>query len=208
MAGIKRRIILKDQILNAIRHSTSIKGTASYLGVPISLLKPFLLEYKDDNTEKSLYETYFSTKNKFSQVNKRKIKNKRITIHDLFQKGMHGLNSYTEGKIFREGIKLGYIKDECSCCGYNASRHIDGKKPLVLIFKDKNRKNWITTNLLILCFNCYFINISDISSEIELKKAIRFNKKDMSIENNIIDDNIIDDNEEEDIYKYVTRNIL
>jgi hypothetical protein len=59
-------------------------------------------------------------------------------------------------------ISEGYIKEECSSCGYKNKRNIDQKVPLLVHYVDGNKRNWRLENLQFLCYNCYYIHIGDI----------------------------------------------
>jgi len=61
-------------------------------------------------------------------------------------------------------IAEGFLKECCSVCGFNERRVLDYKMPLLLHFKDNNRKNYRPENLQLVCYNCYYLNIGDIFS--------------------------------------------
>ncbi len=46
----------------------------------------------------------------------------------------------------------------------NEQRVTDYRVPLLLNYKDGNRKNWKQDNLELLCYNCYFLYIGDVYS--------------------------------------------
>ena len=60
--------------------------------------------------------------------------------------------------------------EQCNCCSFEERRVVDYKVPLVLNFKDKNKKNWKQDNLEFLCYNCYFLNVGNIWSDNQLKQ--------------------------------------
>ena len=69
------------------------------------------------------------------------------------------------------------IKEECNCCEFNERRVLDYKVPLILNFKDGNKKNWKLENLEALCYNCYFLNIGNVWSENQLQQMEDYSLK-------------------------------
>ena len=49
--------------------------------------------------------------------------------------------------------------------------------PLILNFKDGNKKNWKLENLEALCYNCYFLNIGNVWSENQLQQMEDYSLK-------------------------------
>ena len=66
--------------------------------------------------------------------------------------------------------------EKCNNCGFEEKRLTDGKVPLVLDFKDGNRKNHKYDNLQMLCFNVHFW----------LMEILQVQKKNMNINEFII----------------------
>ena len=69
------------------------------------------------------------------------------------------------------------VKEECYCCEFNERRVVDYKVPLILNFKDKNKKNWKLENLELLCYNCYFLNVGNVWSDNQLQQMEDHNQK-------------------------------
>ena len=62
-------------------------------------------------------------------------------------------------------IGEGYLDDCCSNCSFNERRVLDYKVPLIMNFKDGNKKNYKLDNVELLCYNCYFLTVGDIFSD-------------------------------------------
>ena len=60
------------------------------------------------------------------------------------------------------------IEEKCSKCGFSERRIKDTKVPVILNFKDGDKKNWHLDNLEFLCYNCSFLYAA---SPIEEKQA-------------------------------------
>jgi hypothetical protein len=60
-------------------------------------------------------------------------------------------------------IKYGFLHEECSRCGFHEQRITDLTVPLMLHFKDGNRKNFNHENLELVCFNCYYLQIGNLN---------------------------------------------
>ena len=63
-------------------------------------------------------------------------------------------------------IAEGYLPEQCNRCEFGEARLLDGKVPLILTFKDKNKHNYHRDNIELLCYNCSFLYAaSPISDE-------------------------------------------
>ena len=61
------------------------------------------------------------------------------------------------------------MKEECSCCSFNERRVSDYKIPILLNFKDGNKKNYKKDNIQFLCYNCFYLTIGDIFTDKQVK---------------------------------------
>ena len=58
------------------------------------------------------------------------------------------------------------LAEQCNRCECGEARLLDGKVPLILTFKDKNKHNYHRDNIELLCYNCSFLYAaSPISDE-------------------------------------------
>jgi 5-methylcytosine-specific restriction endonuclease McrA len=71
--------------------------------------------------------------------------------------------NYPIWKLKRRLLLNGYMKEECCNCGYCERRITDHRVPLILDFLDGNRKNHSYENMRMLCFNCYFLIVGNIT---------------------------------------------
>ena len=78
--------------------------------------------------------------------------------------GQVPMTNFNPDKVKKRLFEEGYLQEECSMCGFNERRLLDYKIPLLLHFKDNNKKNWRLENLEVLCYNHYFLTIGDIFS--------------------------------------------
>ena len=72
-------------------------------------------------------------------------------------------------------ITEGYLLEECAECGFKERRVLDYKMPLILHFKDKNKKNYRQENIELLCYNCYFIYQGDIFTDKQIQHIEDYN---------------------------------
>ncbi len=56
--------------------------------------------------------------------------------------GRVDISNYKPQEIKDRLIHESLIKEECHCCKFNERRVVDYKVPLILNFKDNNKKNW------------------------------------------------------------------
>ena len=77
-----------------------------------------------------------------------------VKIQDLFDGKSP---NYPHWKLQERVVRDGYLKQECSNCGYDDYREKDMRGPYLICFLDGNPKNHALDNLHLLCYNCFFI---------------------------------------------------
>ncbi len=65
--------------------------------------------------------------------------------------------SYSDTKLLHRCFREGYLEECCGNCGYDEYRASDMSKPLMLDYMYDDVCNKDLSNLLALCFNCFFI---------------------------------------------------
>ena len=60
-------------------------------------------------------------------------------------------------KLQERLVRDGYLKQECSNCGYDDYREMDMRSPLLIDFLDGEPTNHTLDNLRLLCYCCFFI---------------------------------------------------
>ena len=83
-------------------------------------------------------------------------KGKKAPLKELIE-GKLSVDSFEPAKIKQRLVFEGYLKEECSRCGFHEERVTDQKIPLILQFKDKNKKNYELSNIELMCYNCSYL---------------------------------------------------
>ena len=83
--------------------------------------------------------------------------------------------SYTPEKLKNRLIQESYLQECCSKCQFNERRVLDYKVPLILNFKDGNKKNWTLDNLELLCYNHYFLYVGNIFTTKQIQHLEDYN---------------------------------
>jgi hypothetical protein len=101
--------------------------------------------------------------------------------------GRANASSFSPEKIKYRLIAEGYLEEKCAICGFEERRVLDYKMPLLLHFKDGNKKNYKLDNIELLCYNHYFLNVGDIFTDkqiegIEDHKPVNQGKVDWEID--------------------------
>ena len=130
--------LTKEKIIAAINSTLSNAAAARYLHVSYVHYKRYAKMFKDEETGKSLFDMHLNKGGKgipkFLKTQK-----KGPSIIDIIE-GRVDSSHFTPAKIKYRMIEEGYLKEECSVCGFSERRVIDFKIPLLLHFKDKNKK--------------------------------------------------------------------
>ena len=171
---MKKKILTKDQILRAMKYTKSNMAAARFLGCSYPHYKQYAKLYKNEEG-KTLFEIHLNRQGK--GISKHLYKKKDITpIMDILE-GRVDVSNYSPKELKERLIHEALIKEECNRCGFNERRVIDYKVPLILNFKDGNKKNWQLENLELLCYNCYFLNVGNVWSENQLQQMEDYSLK-------------------------------
>ena len=152
----------KEDILRAMRVTKSNRSAARYLNCSYQHYKKFAKILMDDSVGKSLFDIH---KNQAGRgINKfMSNKGKEPALQQILSGELY-IESYSVNKLKSRLIQEAILPECCSKCGFNEQRVTDYRVPLLLNFKDSNKKNWKRENLDLYCYNCYFLFIGDVYS--------------------------------------------
>ena len=71
--------------------------------------------------------------------------------------------SYDTYKLQQRIIRSAYLPEECDICNFSEQRITDKKVPLKIDFVDGNTTNHLKENIRLLCYNCWFLNVGNLS---------------------------------------------
>lgn len=154
--------LTKEQILAAMSQTKSNRAASRWLHVSYQHYKKWAKSYTDQETGKTLFEKHLNQEGKGIAKflnNSRKVP----ALMELLE-GQVPMTNFNPDKVKKRLFEEGYLQEECRMCGFNERRLLDYKIPLLLHFKDNNKKNWRLENLEVLCYNHYFLTIGDIFS--------------------------------------------
>ena len=171
---MKKKIISKDMILRAMKHTKSNMAAARFLGCSYPHYKQYAKLYKNEEGQ-TLFEVHLNRQGK--GISKHLYKKKDLTpIHDILE-GRVDVSNYNPKELKDRLIHEGLLAEECNSCGFNERRVVDYKVPLILNFIDGNKKNWKLENLELLCYNCYFLKVGNVWSDNQLQQMEDYNQK-------------------------------
>ena len=166
-------ILTKDEVLRAQKHTLSNMAASRYLGISYNVYKRYALVFVDKETGKTLFDKHLNRQGKGIRKHLGGYgKSKKFHSHPLKDvlEGRVDVSHYTVDILKTRLIQEGFLIEQCNCCSFEERRVVDYKVPLVLNFKDKNKRNWKQDNLEFLCYNCYFLNVGNIWSDNQLKQ--------------------------------------
>jgi len=159
------KILTKEDIVRAQKVTRSNMAAARYLHVSYNHYKKYAKMYKNDDG-KSLLESHKNQAG--SGIQKFALKGKdRIPLMDLLE-GRVPIEHFDAKDIKKRLIIEGLVEEVCAKCGFAERRITDTKVPVILNFKDGNKKNFHLDNIEFLCYNCSFLYAA---SPIEEKQA-------------------------------------
>jgi len=158
----KAKHLSKDQVVLAMSKTKSVRAAARYLNVSYIHMKKWMKFYKNEDGI-TLFEAHKNQSGKgipkfLSNNGTRK---KDPALLDVIE-GRIDPAHFNPQKIKYRLIEEGYLKEECSNCGFHERRVSDYKIPLILHFKDNNKQHYRLENMEMLCYNCYFLMIGNV----------------------------------------------
>lgn len=165
--GVAPKPLSKEMIVAAIARTKSNRAAARYLSVSFDHYKKWAKLYKDEATGLSLWDKH---KNQSGAGIPKFLtgKSKEPPLIDIIE-GRATPHSFTPEKVKTRLILEGLLLEECHRCHMQERRVLDYKMPLILNFKDKNKKNYKIVNLELLCYNCYFLTVGDVFDNRQLQ---------------------------------------
>jgi hypothetical protein len=159
------KILTKEDILRAQKVTRSNLAAARYLHVSYNHYKKYAKMYKNDDGV-TLLKAHMNQAGegipKFAVSG-----NKEIPLLDLLE-GRVPIEHFDPRKIKARLLSEGKLIEVCTRCNFSERRVTDQKIPVILNFKDGNKKNWHLDNLEFLCYNCSYLYAA---SPIDEKRA-------------------------------------
>ena len=169
---MKPKPFLKDDIERAMRMTKSNRAAARYLNCSYTHYKQYAKNFTDENGI-TLFDKHLNQSGKgISKFLPNR--GKEPALVDIIE-GRVSIDSYTPEKLKNRLIQESYLEECCANCGFAERRVIDYKVPLILNFKDNNKKNWRIENLELLCYNHYFLYIGNIFTDKQVQHIEDYN---------------------------------
>lgn len=163
------KFLSKEDCLRAMQNTKSNRGAARFLRCSFVHYKKYARTYVDEVTGITLWETHKNQAGvgvpKFLSS-----KGQAAPLKDLLE-GRLPIESFEPAKIKQRLVFEGYLIEQCSRCGFHETRLTDNKIPLILHFKNKDKKNYELGNLELLCYNCSFLYATSPISDKEVQAA-------------------------------------
>jgi hypothetical protein len=164
---MKKSNITKEQMLAAQSKTRSNRAAARYLNVSYPTYRKWAKLYIDQKTGQNLFELH---KNQSGNGIPKFLRNKKKdpALIDIIE-GRVDPSSFSPQKLKNRLIKEGYLKENCYYCGFHEKRVSDNKTPLILSFKDRNKKNYRKENIEMVCYNCHYLYIGDVFNDKQMR---------------------------------------
>jgi hypothetical protein len=164
------KVYSKEDLLRAMKVTKSIRAAARYLNCSYQHVKPYFKLYRIDDNDINSPTLFDTHKNQLGKGIPKFLKHhgkepdlQKILTGELYTE------SFSIDKFKRRLIQEAILAEECTCCGFKEQRVSDYRVPLLINFKDYNKRNWKQDNLEFLCYNCYFLLIADVFSSKQLE---------------------------------------
>ena len=148
------KILTKEDIIRSQKVTRSNMAAARYLHVSYNHYKKYAKMYKNEDG-KTLLEVHMNQSGegipKFAVAG---IDN--VPLMDVLE-GRVPIEHFDPRKIKARLLSEGKLVEVCGKCGFSERRITDQKIPVILNFKDGNKKNYHLDNLEFLCYNCSFL---------------------------------------------------
>ena len=134
----------KNRIEWAIENTNSMKAAARELHIAFNTLKKYA----------KMYDIWAPNQGDKGNTKPKVDRMWNVQVHDIFA-GEYP--DYPHWKLQKKLLHEGYLEQKCSSCGYDKCRDSDLSSPLLIHFINKDATDMRLDNLLLLCYNCYFI---------------------------------------------------
>jgi len=151
----------KSQILSAMDNTLSNFAAARYLNCSYNHYKRYAKLYVDEETGQTLFQKHLNASGKGIPKFIKGYSLSSYPIMDIIE-GRVNSDHFSPNKIKDAMIREGLLEEKCSNCNFTERRVLDFKMPLLMHFKDNNKKNYFPNNIDLYCYNCYFLNIGDV----------------------------------------------
>ena len=135
----KAKPLTKELILAAMAKTKSNMAAARYLNCSYVHYKKWAKFY-DSETHNSLFEQHLNQSGKgipkFLRTG-----GKEPALLDIIE-GRANTASFSPDRIKHRLLTEGYLEEKCAICDFQERRVLDYKMPLLIHFKDNNKKNW------------------------------------------------------------------
>ena len=142
----RRKVITKNMILEAQKHTKSNMAAAKWMGVCYTTYRKWAKYYKV--FDQHLNQTGVGIQKGWVS--------RTTNVEDIILGKRKVPRKWNQSTVKEELIKKGYWVEECHNCGYNETNLATGKVCLGIDFKDGDSKNWLDGNIRLLCANCYY----------------------------------------------------
>lgn len=155
--------LTKEQIQLAMRMTKSNKAGARYLNCSYIHYKGWAKQYVEFEGGRTLFDIHKNQSGKgIPKFLAGYSSNKSAwDVLDIIEGRIASVHFRPED-IKKKMLDEGYLKEECTICGFHDRRLTDYKMPLILDFKDNNSNHYNLGNIRFLCYNCYFISVGDV----------------------------------------------
>lgn len=147
--------LTEKEVRYAMSMTQSNRDAAAYLHIGYEVYKRYASMYFDHDSGKTLFEMHKNQKG----GKMKKPSHRLATLEDIFE-GKYP--KYSVPKLKERLIREGYLDERCSICGYDERRISDYSVPLVLTWKNGNKRDHSRDNLELVCYNHYHVYYGDM----------------------------------------------
>jgi hypothetical protein len=148
----KKRILEYSEILAAQSISKSEAETARWLGVRLDKYVRYAKQY-------GLYGRRLNRAGKGIKKHPNREESGKYPLSAIIKENK--FPDYSNQLLKKRCMRSKTLPEQCDMCGLSEKRVHDNKMPLILAYRDGNKKNKLLENLQLVCYNCYFYNIDN-----------------------------------------------
>ena len=158
--GARKTMILQAQIEYAMKVTKSNRQAARFLRVSYNFYKKWAKAYKNEKGEVlfDVHKNQAGHNIKKSQLPR--ANSKKIRLDDIL---MGKYPQYPRWKLYNKIVANQILPERCNVCGYCERRPTDQRPPLVLHHMNGDKTDHRISNIELLCYNCYFVNVGALT---------------------------------------------
>jgi hypothetical protein len=147
------------QLRYAMANTRCNADAARFLNVHAETYQKYAKMYVDTETGKTLWELH-RRPGRGALAGRGTPTHRGVQLDEILE-GKHP--DYPKSRLRARLLRGGYLPERCDLCGFCERRITDNTVPLLLDCIDGDDTNFLKDNLRLLCYNCFYMTVGNVT---------------------------------------------